>query len=453
MNNSEVKNNNTKNKPKKRRKLSIQKIFNLVSATFILACCIFYGTRFIKLYTENNKETEVKTLAKDIINKNKENKNFKNIGGKYYFSNDEQNNYISYSNLIWRIIRINEDNTLTLVLENSITSLAAGSSSTFEDSYLNSWLNYQDKDYTGILENNLNSKETYLENTSTCNDIIDDTKTITCKNTASNIYITIPSLNDYINTGGSNSFMNNEEYFYLINYNKEGKIWYVDNDGKIGTSNKTDIIGIKPVITLKSTVPNNGGDGSIDNPYKIETESGLFGSYVKLDNDIWRVINVDENNVKLSLNSYAKINDTEVTYKYSNNGYYHNDTKANSLAYYLNNNYLNVLSYKNIIGEVQFANGIYGNTTSFDYTDVLKTTVPTKIAPLSIGDIIINPKLTNYYTSTGISKDENLIYVMSNNFKTNTKNGTSNLKIVPTIEISKELLTKGNGTIESPFEV
>lgn len=453
MNNNEVKNNNQKSKPKKRRKLSIQKIFNLVSATFILACCIFYGTRFIKLYSENNKNTEVKELAKDIINNNKENKNFKNINGKYYFSSNEENNYLSYSNLLWRIMYINEDNTLTLILDNSITSIAAGSSSKFEDSYLNSWLNSQDKNYTGILENNLNSKETYLVNTKTCNDIINDTKAITCKNTTNDVYITVPSLNDYINTGGAKSFMNNEEYFYLINYTKDNKIWYVNDEGKIGTSDKSDIIGVKPVITLKRTVPNQGGNGSINNPYKIESENSLFGSYVKLGNDIWRVINVDESNIKLSLNSYIKVNEEEVTYKYSNNNYYHNDTKAPSLAYYLNNNYLNKLSYKSIIEESQFANGLYGNTTNFDYKKVLSTTVPTKIAPLSIGDVIINPKLTNYYTSTGISQNDNLIYVISNSFKVYTKNGTSNLKIVPTIEIEKELLKKGNGTLDSPFEV
>ena len=40
------------NNVRRKRKLNFQKIFNLVSATFILACCIFYGTRFIKLYIE-----------------------------------------------------------------------------------------------------------------------------------------------------------------------------------------------------------------------------------------------------------------------------------------------------------------------------------------------------------------------------------------------------------------
>ena len=44
---------------KKKRKISFQKIFNLISLAFILACCIFYGTRFIKLYLEYNKSSGI----------------------------------------------------------------------------------------------------------------------------------------------------------------------------------------------------------------------------------------------------------------------------------------------------------------------------------------------------------------------------------------------------------
>ena len=37
------------------KKLSIQKVFCFISFLFILSCCIFYGTRFLKLYSENKK--------------------------------------------------------------------------------------------------------------------------------------------------------------------------------------------------------------------------------------------------------------------------------------------------------------------------------------------------------------------------------------------------------------
>ena len=50
------------------KKLSIQKIFCFISFIFISSCCIYYGTRFIKLYSKN-KEIEIKeanTLVKVI---------------------------------------------------------------------------------------------------------------------------------------------------------------------------------------------------------------------------------------------------------------------------------------------------------------------------------------------------------------------------------------------------
>ncbi len=449
--NNEVKEKKSKRKTK--RKISIQKIFNIVSFMFILACCIFYGSRFIKLYLENNKTEEVKVLADNIKDNNSNNNNFKNINGNYYFEGTDTNNYLTYSNLIWRIIRVNDNDTVTVVLDNSITSLAAGTSKTYSNSYINMWLNDNDKEYTGILENNLNNTNNYLTYTNTCNDTIDDTKNITCKETIENNLITVPSLNDYVNTGGQKSFMNNEEYYYLVNNNKDEKLWYVDKDGKVSTSDGADILGVKPVITIKNSVKLVSGDGSKDNPYTIETDNGLFGSYVKLGNDIWRIYQIDKDNIKLSLNNYLTINNEEITYKYSNTGYYHNDTKKGSLAYYLKNTYLEQLTYKDIIDEVEYSNGLYSNTTDYNYTEVLSTTINTKVASLSIGDIYINPTNTNYYTSTGISENSNQIYVMKNDFKLYTKVATTELKIIPVISIDKNLLTTGEGTIESPLEV
>lgn len=435
---------------KKKRKLNGQKIFNLISFTFILACIIFYGSRFIKLYLENNKKEEIKVIADNIKENNED--ILQNINGDYYFQGKEVNNYIEYSNILFRIIKVNKDNTITIVSDKPITSLAKGDSKDYTSSYINTWLNNQNKENTGILENNLNNPNKYLTYTNTCSDTITDTKNITCKETIKETLITIPSMHDYINTGDTNSFMNNETYYYLINTGKDNKTWYVNDNGGVTTSDNTDIIGIKPVLTLKSTNKLTNGDGTKDNPYKFEEEQSMLGSYVKLDNDLWRVYETNDNILKLSLDNYLTINDEEITYKYSDAGYYHNDTKQNTLAYYLNHNYLNKLTYNNSIKENNFANGIYSNTTNYDYTKVLQTTVPTKITVLSIGNIIINQDNTNYFLSTGIDTNSNLVYVMTNDFKLYTKNATSKLKIVPTISIDKELLTNGIGTKDNPLE-
>lgn len=431
----------------KKSKISFQKIFNLVSFTFLLACVIFYGGRFITLYLENNKVEEVNSIANDIKNNNTNSENFKNINSEYYFYGTEVNNYVSYSNLMWRIIKINTDNSITMILDNNITSLADKNKT-----HINKWLNKTDEEHTGILEENLNNLNKYLTYTKTCKDVIKDTKSITCKDIIEDTYITTPSLNDYVNTGGANGFMNNEEYYYLINTNEENKYWYIDSDGKLGKSDGSDVLGVKPVVTIKGTIEKTGGNGTEESPYTFEEETPLFGSYVKLGNDLWRIYEVNDTEVKLSLNNYLTINNQEQKYNYSTNGYYHNDTKAKTLAYYLKNTYLEKLSYKDLIKETKFANGIYNNTTEFDYIKVLNETVDTKVSVLSVGNPILNSKLTNYFMSTGVDKNSNYIYVFQNDFKLYTKTATTSLKIVPTIAIDKSILTKGTGTLDSPLE-
>ena len=165
------------------------------------------------------------------------------------------------------------------------------------------------------------------------------------------------------------------------------------------------------------------------------------------------IYEINDKEVKLSLNNYLIINNDEQKYNYSSNGYQYNDTKNKTLAYYLNNTYLNKLSYKDSIKETKFANGLYSNTTNFDYTKVLKETIDTKMSLLSLGDPILNNKLTNYFMSTGIDKNSNNMYVFQNDFKLYTKSSSTSLKIVPVISIDKDKLTKGTGTIDSPLEV
>lgn len=441
-----------KKEVKKKRKLNIQKIFNLISATFILACCIFYGTRLLKLYIANNKTEKITVLADNIKDNNTENENFNKINEEYYFTGEVENNYVKYSGLLWRIIKINSDKTVTIVSDNALTALNPGTNKKYEETYINTWLNKTEKEYTGILETNLNNIEKYLTFTKTCKDVVTDTKNISCKDKIEDTYITAPSVYDYVNTGGNKGFMNNDTYFYLANTNKENSLMYIDSTGKTNYSDETDILGVKAVVTIKNNITLKEGNGTKENPYTFEETGGLLGSYVKLDNDIWRIYNIEEDTIKLSLNDYLKTNSTETKYKYSNNGYYHNDTKEGTLAYYLNKTYLNTLSYKDKIKENKFSNGIYSNTTNFDYTEVLKTTVDTKISVLSIGNIILNNN-TNYFLSTGISKDSNLIYVMQDDYKLYTKVASTNLKIIPVISLDKNSLTKGNGTEESPYEV
>lgn len=437
------------------KKLSFQKIFNFISFIFILSCCIFYGTRFIKYYLESKKTESIEknSLVKVIRQNNEENDNFKDINGNEYFINDSNNNYLLYSNILWRILKINEDNSITVISDSSLVSLAFGEVDEYSKSYINKWLNSSDEEYSGILEKNLNNKETYLQKTITCLDKINELNNDECQNTTSDNYISLLSTSDYVNIGNKNSYVINNEYFYLNNLNEENEVWYIDSDGKITTNKGKDIIGVKPVITIKANIDYITGDGTENNPYKIENENNFFGSYVKLDNELWRIYQVNETEVRLVLNDYLKVDNQNLKYIYSNINSYHNDQKQGSLAYYLNNDFLNTLSYKNKIKEVSWANGYYGNNSNFDYKEALETTIESKVGLINITDIRLNNDLDNYFTLTGTKNKGSQVYAINSSQKLYSKDIQSKINVVPAISLDKDLLTKGNGTIDSPYEM
>lgn len=436
------------------KKLNYQNIFCFISILFIISCCSFYGTRFIKLYLENQKDTSKakNSLAEKILDNNDNSEYFKNINDEYYFIGQAENNYLEYSNIIWRIIKITENNEILAISDHSLTSLAYGKDVTYQESYINKWLNSTKEDYSGILEKVLNNKDEFLTKTKTCHDQIDTIDNSDCLNTTTDTYLSLLSTSDFANVG-KDSYLNNQEFYYLANTNSSNLVWYLSADGKISTSTGQDIIGVRPIITLKSNLKYRDGNGKANNPYLIEDERGLFGSYVSLDNTLWRIYQVNDTEVRLMLNDYLKVNNETLTYRYSNQSSYHNDTKNGSIAYYLNNNFLKNLSYKDKLTEVSWANGYYGSSANYDYTKSLSTTINSKIALLSIGDINLNSKLYNYYTMTGTSLKGSMLYTITENKKLTTKYMTSELSVVPTISLPKDLLTNGNGTIDSPYEM
>ena len=215
------------------KKLSFQKIFNFISFLFILSCCVLFGTRFIKLYLKEHivETIEKNTLVKVIKENNQESENFKEINGTNYFINKSENNYIMYSNILWRILKVNNDNSLTVISNNSLTSLAYGKKLDYQNSHIYNWLNESEKEYSGILEKHLNKKEEYLQKTITCNDVIDKLDNQECTNTNTDNYISLLSVSDYVNIGNKDSYVINDEYFYLSNSNNEKEIWYIDPEG------------------------------------------------------------------------------------------------------------------------------------------------------------------------------------------------------------------------------
>lgn len=402
------------------------------------------------LYIENN-TTDIESitnLSKRVTAEHANQSYFKNINSNYYFVGNTDKNYVKYKNITWRIVKITNNNSTVLISDEPLTSLAFGSN-TYEESPITDWLNETDNEESGILANAIGSD--YLANTNACIDTLDNTKNITCDDIYDEYQISLLSMFDYANAGSSDSYINNGYYTYLSNTNNDNEVWYIDDEGKLNTNDGTDIYGIKPVITLNSTVELTSGDGTKDNPYQIEKENSLFASYVKLDNDLWRIYNIEDNNLKLVLTDYLKTDDENYQTIYSSTTSFHNDEKVGTLAYYLNNTYFNRLNYSDQILNNYWSNGYYSSENNFDYTEALDKEVDTEIALLSIGDINLVPSLDEFFLSTGLNNMDNKIYVYNNDGIITDQRVTSKANVVPTISIDKNILTKGTGTIDDPY--
>ena len=70
-----------------------------------------------------------------------------------------------------------------------------------------------------------------------------------------------------------------------------------------------------------------------------------------------------------------------------------------------------------------------------------------------MADIRLNNQLNNYFTMTGTTNRGVTMYTIESNQKVYTKNIQSKANVVPAISLDKDLLVKGNGTIDSPYEM
>ena len=166
----------------------MEKKFRIISILFIIGCFIYYGGRFGYYYMKYNKKSsnteENEVLAVTIQKQGivSSGDGLYNNSGELIYKGKNVNNYLSYSNILWRIVKVNSDNSIVLVTDSKINDLAYGvSNSTYLKSNINDYLN-KSLENTGIFETILNNKEKLLTKNTLCLDDVNNIKKITCKN-------------------------------------------------------------------------------------------------------------------------------------------------------------------------------------------------------------------------------------------------------------------------------
>ena len=386
-----------KKQKKKTKGTKFQKIFCLVSAIFLLGCVIFYGIRFVKYYKIYNPKVDSGDgsvlLARDIVGKTEfatdEEDGLFSSSGNYIYKGDIKNNYLKYNNMLWRIVRINADNSLDIILDDYITLLPWDSKVTsFTESEIYKYLN---NDFLDLLDQDL------LNKTSFCTDKLSSLTSITCEGQNSDGYVKLLDVANYLNSvnKGKSYLVSSDEIFWLADYSDD-KIWHT-NGTNVSQSEVNSFYEIRPMVRLRSTTIYTSGDGTKEKPYLVDKEDTIkVGSKIQLGEDKWIVYD-NKDNLKLMredlLEKQLDFDKEKLNYKDS------------SLMTYLNETYLNSLSYKDMIIEGTYNIGEYKNSIS----DIKSDTVKTKVGIPSLLDIKFNSSVKSYFTST-IKEERVLVY-------------------------------------------
>ncbi|MCI5835358.1 MAG: hypothetical protein MR227_01475 [Firmicutes bacterium] len=412
-----------------------EKILIISSLVFIIGCMIFYGSRLIKYYKIYNPKIEGESveLIMNAIVRNQpivyEKDGLYRTSGMYIYKGENVDNYIRYSNMLWRIVKFNIDGSLDLVLDGNINMLKWNNDVvSFEKSDIYKYLNnyfYKLLDYDN------------LSNTVICTDEIDDLKNITCNNKITDSYVRLLSISEYLNSMADNkTYINDSSNIWLSDRGSK-TIWNI-NDKNLSSSKPSNMYYVKPVITLKNSTVLKGGTGKVDDPYIVGDSKLGVGSYVKLNDDVWYIYDIKNDTYLLSLSK-----ELDGKKAFSKKSTKFDITDKTSLAYYLNNEYYESLAYKDILEENDWYNGSYDS-----YNDVFSSTTKSYVGLLNVSDIK-KEGLIDYYLMTASNNDK--IYLYSDTLINSKPNLLRN--VVPTIAIKNLKASNGAGTDTNPYEV
>lgn len=191
---------------------------------------------------------------------------YDNSGVSYYYKADAKNNYLMFNNMLFRIIRINGDGTLRIMLNDVVLSSNYGEFNEYYDSnirkVLEEWFN-----------NNLKGNKYVVDS------LYDDFNYVDYdSNSLFNLYgaslysvgtLSVREAAVMSRDVEKDNFLNTINGFYLMNANGTDNVYYYQN-GKILSTNSINILSVRPVINIKNVTL--VGTGTNDDPYVIQED-------------------------------------------------------------------------------------------------------------------------------------------------------------------------------------
>lgn len=383
----------------------------------------------------------------------------------YYKGNDVKNNYLLFSGMLFRIVKANDDGSIMIISDESVTNLRINHTD-YKNSNVDTWLN-------NVYFKALHNTDDYLIDATYCvgniNSLIDYNNECDTKITSK---VGLLSIGDYQKTVVNNdTYLDNGNYYALSHMigNNYATV-PIENDTMYGL--RSSILGgIRPVLNLKSNLYIVSGKGTSDSPYKLgdynygekneEIHDRLIGEYLEYSGLTFRIIGVDSNkNVRLIMskpwdvkpnNEQLKLSVAEV------DNLEFNLTDTNNPGYILNHNDIDYISSKYIV-DTDYS--IPTNDEKLLYQEYSSKKIKAKI---------LLPKTYELFSSIGnddISRNTGFLYIdksVNDNmiFMANGNNGlmyefskdtfySYSIKAVITIKGSLKI-SSGNGTVNKPY--
>lgn len=426
-----------------KRVIKKEKIFRFCSVIFLSSLFVFFSFRLVYNYMkEQNANSLIDNgmLSTKIIN-NLKKENYLYNDNKYILKNLVENNYVSYSGILWRIVSV-DDGKIKLVSDENVTVLPFGKN--YDESNVIKWLN-------STFKSNLTQPDLFITEFDSCVNNVDKIEKSDCNNSKN--YVSLLSMNDYIDAGANNSYLNNNTYFWLSALN-ESEPWYVFDNGGLKTDSNNHIYGVRPVIVLND-IEYIYGNGTKSSPYIISNEpvdtlSEIeLGSYIDYSGYTWKVVSKDETSVKVVLSTPLKLNDEEIKKIYSKKYNYYNLNDSTGIAYYLNHTFYNTLKDKKYLKKGDF---YIGKFDTYDLEELYNEKVNAYVGLLTVGDIFVTQNIDMYLLSS--VTDDNTIPILNKNNSLFYNFISYESGIKPVIYLDNKAEVKGGmGDENYPFEL
>ncbi len=426
--------------------------------------------------------------ANEVLLSNISKDNQYDDGTDTFITGEDPNNYIWYSGKLWRAVSVNKSGTTKLVTQWNISAINYSSGSTaFEGSYMEDWLN--DTSVDGFL-GNLRDYENFIVTDAKWNATLDATSlgSITRPSNSGTIVTdAVGLLNMYeyqsSNNGETNGYLNNGLYWWTLTPDSASIVRYVNNSGNAYSNSPSDTLGVRPSINLKSSVRIVDGNGTVDNPYRLEEDndnnlSGTLlntrysGEYIRFGNDennLYRIVSHEiEGLTKITSAEPLKSRGSFIKSAFDRNSNV-NYSNTNTIGTFLNGEYLTSYVdsiYSDMIEDsTTWYLGTVGSGASYKlakYTDTVmssltSSTTEAKVGLLRFGELMSGQfdrygNNTNYWTLTPYSTSN--VHSVHNRGNAVNYSPSYTSDVRPSVNLKSSVsISGGTGTKEQPFEI